>query len=95
MQKTQGAVRTGGTGIISDNAETVVALGLTAGSDAATADFYDGQGGTLLWSLGVDAAKGYSGQAFPSDLRFETGIYVVTTGTSPKVSVAVRRPKAA
>lgn len=79
---------------ISDPAE-ITAIGLSAGSDAATAEFRDGgPGGPLRWKLSA-VATDYNGESFDPDLRFENNVYIAITGTSPVVSIAFRRPKSA
>ena len=70
-------------------------LCLLAGSDAATAKFYDNQisvqGENPKWALG--AGTGLSAQAeFPDGLRFKDGVYVVLTGTAPTAFAAIEAP---
>lgn len=75
---------------------TVRALGIRAGADVATVKFIDGTtptNGPVRWSLG--AGIGLSdGISFEESLRFDTGVYIVITGTTPDVHIAIENPQA-
>lgn len=88
------AATTQSTGTIVTEACEITALGLTAGTNAATAIFRDGGAtGPIRWVLGA-AATEHEGDSFPSPLRFETDCHVTVTGTSPYAMVAIRRSAA-
>lgn len=87
------ATRTGSGEVVSDEQAEVTALGLSAGADAATVDFKDGLTGAVRWRL-VAPANTSVNISFKSALRFTRSVYAETTGTSPVVSVAVKRARA-
>lgn len=70
-------------------AGAVLAVHLTAGSDAATAILYDNTeaSGTVICKLSASAAN--TTDAFSPGVRlpFKTGLYVALTGTTPSCTV--------
>lgn len=84
-----------GSGQIVSGPCTVNALGILAGSDAATAIFYDGNDatGSIIWALGVAAGLS-DGIAFNRPVRCKKGVYVVMTGTSPRSIATIDNPQA-
>lgn len=70
-------------------AGAVLAIHLTAGSDAATAILYDNTAGsgTIICKLSASAAN--TVDAFTPGVRlpFQTGLYVTLTGTTPSCTV--------
>lgn len=87
------AVSRNSTGQLVGGPCTVTAAGILGGSDAATVKIYDGlgQADALRWGFGVGANLSDS-QEFEC-LRFTKGVYIVVTGTTPNVFVAVQQPR--
>lgn len=70
-------------------------VGILAGADAATAVYREGSSlGPIIWALGVAAGVSAS-HTFSSHVRVLNSLYVVVTGTTPKVLCAIESPAAA
>ena len=70
------------------SAGVVYAIILTAGADTATATFYDSLVASGERELKLSAVTNTSVTFTPSiALAFNKGIYVVTTGTTPSVTI--------
>lgn len=67
----------------------VIAVHLTAGSDAATAILYDNTeaSGTVICKLSASAANTTDSFCPGVRMPFSTGLYVALTGTTPSCTV--------
>lgn len=71
----------------------VAAVGLLAGSDAATAVFRDGSAtGPIVWALGAGTGLSAPPGIFDSCIRVKTSLWVVLTGTAPLAMATIQNP---
>jgi len=77
-------------GLVSTGLNYIYALTLTAGSDTATLQIYDGTtlGGYLCWTLKA-AANTSQSVTFTTPIEIKRGMFIVLSGTSPVAYAAV------
>lgn len=75
------------TGLAFTGAGVLRGVGLCAGADAATVTVHDGTDNTGAVIAKLGAGIGLSAAPFSVPVNFKTGIYLVVTGTTPRVNV--------